>query len=122
MMYYAGESKNGVKNLKNLWGVPGMFYRYSYIDESYKITEFNKWVEKGWPKEPSSWFLQPCTVIICNSGRIGIYSSGITPIVCENWHFSTNDGKNANGTIPLKVDRIALAIPNAKDLQHYTFK
>ena len=119
---YAGERKNNVVDLKNLWGAPGMVYRYSYIDERYKIEEFNKWVENGWPKETTTWFLQPSTVIICNSGRIGICSSHIALIACENWHFSTNDGKNANGTISLKVDKIALAVPNAKGLQLYTFK
>ena len=121
-LYYAGERKNNVVDLKNLYGAPGVVFRYSYIDERFKIDEFDKWVEKGWPKESNPWFLEPSTVIICNSGRIGIYSSHISRIACENWHFSTNDGKNANGTIPLKIDRIALAIPNAKNLQLYTFK
>ena len=120
--FYAGERKNNVVDLKNLYGAPGMGSRYAYIDERFKIDEFNKWVEKGWPKESNSWFLEPSTVIICNGGRIGICSYNISRIACENWHFSTNDGKNANGTIALKVDKIALAVPNAKNLQLYTFK
>lgn len=118
--YYAGALKGGIVDLRNLYGCPGMWYKYSYLDDSFLSKEFYKWVERGWPAEKNLYFLHPTPVIICNGGRIGIIGSA--RIVCENWHFSTNDGKNANGTIALKTDKIALAKTHAKSLTLYTFK
>ena len=122
--YYAGETKNGVTVLKNLYGAPGVSFRASYIDESaeYRIKAFYEWVRKGRPSTDYD-FLIPQTIISCNNGRIGIYSSGISIPAGEKWHFSTNNGKNGNGTISLKTDGIFIATDHARRFGSlYTFK
>ena len=122
--YYAGETKNNVTVLKNLYGAPGVSFRASYIDESseYRIKAFYEWVRKGRPSTDYD-FLIPQTIISCNNGRIGIYSSGISIPAGENWHFSTNNGKNGNGTISLKTDGIFIATDHARRFGSlYTFK
>ena len=122
--YYAGEIKNGELVLKNLYGAPGVGYRASYAKSAadYYITASYKWVEDGYPSTDYH-FLTPSTIISCNGGRIGIFSSGISIPAGVNWHFSTNNGKNANGTISLKTDGIFIASRNATRFNVlYTFK
>lgn len=124
--YYAGETKNGVISLKNLYGTPGMVYRKSYADEADKYLKqaFYEWVQKGRPSISDDYFLIPSTTISCNNGRTGICGSGMLIPAGENWHFSTNNGKNGNGTISLKTDGVFLtsSINVGKFANLYTFK
>ena len=124
--YYAGETKSGVISLKNLYGAPGMVYRKSYADETDKYLKqaFYEWVQKGRPSISDDYFLIPSTTISCNNGRTGICGSGMLIPAGENWHFSTNNGKNGNGTISLKTDGVFLtsSINVGKFANLYTFK
>ena len=122
--YYAGEIKNGISVLKNLYGAPGVKFSASYVKEleGYHSKAFYEWVRKGRPST-DYYFLMPQTVISCNNGTIGIYSDGISIPAGENWHFSKNNGKNLSGTIPLKTDGIFIATDHAKRFGSlYTFK
>lgn len=123
--YYASEYKNGVYRHDKQLGAPGISTSMRNISngDEFKIKLFNDWVKKGYPTISTGdrWFLMPGVVILNNGGRIGIYSSGISCPAGKSWNFSTNNGKNINGTISLIFQKLVLAI-DCPPCAIYTFK
>lgn len=123
--FYDKDYTSGVFRHDKQFGAPGISttMKNVYNADEYKIKKFKEWVDKGYPSIPvgEKWFLYPAVVILNNGGRIGIVSSSVSCPASKYWHFSTNDGKNINGTILLSFDRLVLA-KNCPDCRVYTFK